>query len=121
MRSDSKLYEQYRSLYPKLPAWYQSRFPLRLSHQQKVTLILGATEFLDPDYQKAMIPFLVAYLEKPDPVGQVAACQLLANMPEAAGPALPALKRLTISAEPLVSQAAQTASDRITSVKGRSE
>jgi len=120
MRGDSKLYEQYRVLYARLPAWYQSRFPLRLTHQQRVTLILGATEFFDSDFQKAMIPLLVAYLEKPDAPGQVAACQVLANMPEAGWPALPALKRLTTSADPSVRQAAQTATERITSRKGKS-
>jgi hypothetical protein len=121
MLGDSKPYERYRSVYARLPAWYQNRFPLRLTHQQRVTLILGAIEFLDPDYQKAMVPFLVAYLEKPDAPAQVAACELLANMPEAASPAQPTLKRLTTSTEPSVSQAAQTAIDRITSPKEKSE
>jgi hypothetical protein len=118
MRGDSKLYEQYRSLYARFPAWYQNRFPLRLTHQQKVTLILGATEFFDPDYQKAIISFLIPYLEKPDTLAQVAACELLASMPEAASPALPALKHLTSSAEPAVSQEAQTAIDRIMGRRG---
>lgn len=113
MQGDSKLYEQYRVLYPKLPAWYQSRFPLRLTHPQKVTLILGATEFFDPEYQKAIIPFLIAYVEKSDAPAQIAACDLLANMPKTAPPALPALKRLTTSAGPAVCQAAQTAIDQI--------
>jgi hypothetical protein len=121
MLGDSKLYERYRSVYARLPAWYQNRFSLRLTHQQRITLILGAIEFLDPDYQKAMIPFLVDYLEKPDAHAQVAACELLANLPEAASPALPALTRLTTSAEPSVSQAAQTAIGRITSLKEKSE
>ncbi len=120
MRGDPKFYERYRSLYPRFPSWYQNRFPLRLTHQQRVTLILGATEFFDLDYQKAIVPFVVAYLERPDAPSQVAACELLANMPEAASPALPALKRLTTSAELSVSQAAQTAADRITSRKGKS-
>ena len=121
MQGDSKLYERYRSLHARLPAWYQKRFPLRLTHQQKVTLILGATEFFDPDYQKAVLPFLVAYLEKPEVPGQIAACEVLANMPEAASPALPALKCLTTSAEPSVCQAAQTATDRIMSLKRKPE
>ena len=121
MRSDSKLYERYRSLYPKFPAWYQKQFPLRLTHQQKVTLILGATEFFDQDYRKAMIPFLVVYLQKPAAPAQVAACQLLTAMPEAAGPALRALQRLTTSSEPSVCHAAQSAADRITSLKTKSD
>jgi len=114
MQGDSKLYVQYRVLYPKLPAWYQNRFPLRLTHPQKVTLILGATEFFDPEYQKAIIPFLIDYLEKSEASAQIAACELLANMPKTAAPALPALKRLTTSAGPAVCQAAQIATDRIT-------
>jgi hypothetical protein len=114
MRRDSKLYEQYRSLHPKLPTWFRTRFPLRLTHQEEVILILGATEFFEPDYQKAMLPFLFAYLERPDPKGQVAACQVLASMPEVASPALPTLKHLTTSADPSVCEAAQAAVDRIT-------
>ena len=121
MRGDSKLHERYRSLYGRFPGWYRKQFPLRLTHQQRVTLILGATEFFDPDYRKAMIPFLEAYLEKPVAPTQIAACQLLASMPEAASPALPALQRLTTSAEPWVSQAAQTATDRISSLTRKSE
>jgi hypothetical protein len=120
-RGDSKFYERYRLLHPRLPAWYQQHFPLKLTHQQKVTLVLGATEFFDLDYQKAMVPYLIADLEKPDVAGQVAACELLANMPEAASPALPALKRLTTSPDLSVSRAAQTAINRITSVKGKPE
>jgi hypothetical protein len=116
---DSKLYEQYRVLYPKLPAWYRNLFPLRLTHQQEVTLILGAIDFFDPDYQKSIIPFLVPYLEKPDVSSQIAACWLVGSMPEAAAPALPTLRHLTNSAEPSVCQAAQAAIDRITSLKGK--
>ena len=112
-RGDSKLYERYRVLYTRFPAWYQNHFPLRLTQQQRVTLILGSTEFFDLDYQKAMIPFLIAYLDKPDAPSQIAACELLANMPEAASLALPGLKRLTTSAEPSVCQAAQIAVNRI--------
>ena len=118
---DSKLYDEYRSLYPRFPAWYQKRFPLRLTHQQRVTLILGATEFFDLDYQKALIPFLVEYLEKPDASVQVAACELLANMPQAASPALPALERLKTSVEPSVSQAAWSALNRIASPREKAE
>jgi hypothetical protein len=121
MRGDSKLYEQYRSFHAKLPAWYRNRFPLGLTHQQKVTLVLGAIEFLDPDYQKAMVPFLVAYLEKPQVRRQVAACGLLANMPEAASLALPALTRLTASADPTVCQAAGFAIDRISSEQRKTQ
>jgi hypothetical protein len=84
-----------------------------LPHQQKITLILGATEFFDPDYQKAIIPFLIDYVEKSDAPPQIAACELLANMPKTAAPALPALKRLLASADPAVCQAAQPATDRI--------
>ena len=121
MGRDSQLYQRYRSLHPRLPSWYQSRFPLRLTHQQEVALVLGSTEFFDLDYQKAMVPFIVDYLEKPDASSQVAACELLAKMTEVASPALPALKRLTAYAEPLVGQAAQAATDHITSLKGKSE
>ena len=118
MRDDSKFYRHYRLFYPRLPPWYQNRFPLRLTYQQRVTLVLGSTEFFEPSYQKTMIPFLVAYLEQPDTAGQVAACQLLANMPEAAAPALPGLKRLSSSSDLRVSQAAQTACRRILSLNG---
>jgi hypothetical protein len=76
-------------------------------------LVLGATEFFEPSYQKAMIPSLIAYLEQPDPRGQMAACLLLANMPEAAAPALPGLNRLSSSSDVRVSQAAQVACRRI--------
>jgi hypothetical protein len=107
--NDSKLYEHYRIIHPKLPSWYQNRFPLRLTHPQRVTLILGAVEFLDQDYQKAMVPFLIDQLEQPDGPAQVAACELLAKMSESAAPALPTLKRLAASADLAVSQAAQTA------------
>ena len=118
MRDDSKFYRQYRSFYPRLPGWYQNRFPLRLTYQQRVTLVLGATEFFDPSYQQTMIPFLIPYLEQPDAAGQVAACQLLANMPEAAAPALPGLQRLSSSSDVRVSQAAQTACRRILPLNG---
>jgi len=107
--NDSKLYEQYRVIHPKLPSWYQNRFPVKLTHPQRVTLILGAVEFLDQDYQKAMVPFLIDQLEKADAPAQVAACELLAKMSATAIPALPTLKRLTASADPSVSQAAQVA------------
>jgi hypothetical protein len=116
-RRDSKFYERYRIIYPKLPPWYQNRFPLRLTYQQRVTLILGATQFLDLDYQKAMIPFIVADLQQTDPAGQVASCQLLGSMPESASSALPTLNRLTTSSEISVNQAAQTAFRAIASAK----
>ena len=113
MQGDSKFYEQYRLIYRGLPGWYQNRFPLKLTHQQKVTLILGSTDFLGLDYQKAMVPFIISYLEKPDINAQVAACQLLTSMPEAGSPAVPALERLSASTELSVAQAAQTALVRI--------
>lgn len=111
--NDSKLYERYRVLHPKLPSWYRNWFPLKLTHQQRVTLILGVTEFLDLDYQRAMVPFLIEDLEKPDARAQIAACEILSKMPEAAVPAMPILKGLTASAEPSLSQAAQAAVGRI--------
>ena len=117
MQQDSQLYERYRMIHPKLPAWYRNWFPLRLTPQQRATLILGSTEFFDADYQKAVVPMLAGYLEKPDPRAQIAACELLAQMPEAAAPALPALTQLTRSPEPSVSQAAQAAIDRIVPAK----
>jgi len=115
MQRDSGLYERYRAVYPRFPVWYQNRFPLRLTHQQRVTLILGSTEFFDLDYQRAMVPILIGDLERPDALAKVAACQLLTTMPEAASSALPALSRLTSSSELPVSQAAQTAEARIVS------
>jgi hypothetical protein len=113
MQGDSRFYEKYRAIYPRLPSWYQNRFPLKLTHQQKVALILGSTEFFDVDYQVAMIPFVIAELEQADPTAQIAACQLLASMPKAAFPALPALTRLTACTNLAVSQPAQTAVARI--------
>lgn len=121
LQDDSRLYEQYRQIHPKFPAWYRNWFPLKLTHQQRVMLILGSTEFFDAEYQKAIVPFLVPYLEKPDAPHEIAACDLLAQMPEAAAPALPVLNRLTASAEPSVAQAAQAAVARIISVKRGSE
>ena len=118
MRDDSRFYGQYRLFYPKLPTWYQNRFPLRLTYQQRMTVVLGATEFFEPSYQKTMVPFLIACLENPDARGQVAACLLLANMPEVAAPALPGLRHLSSSSDVRVSQAAQTACRRILSVDG---
>jgi hypothetical protein len=117
MQGDSRFYEKYRAIYPRLPGWYQNRFPLRLTLTQKVALILGSTEFFDVDYQTAMIPFVIAELERPDPAAQIAACQLLASMPQAASPALPALTRLTTSPNLAVAQAAQAAVARITPSK----
>ncbi len=116
---DSPLYARYRVIYPKLPGWYQRRFPLRLTPQQRITLVLGATEFLDGDYQKAMIPFLVTYLERPDSAQPIAACELLGNMPEAALAALPILKPLTTCNELSIAQAAQAAVNRIALTNAR--
>jgi hypothetical protein len=82
---------------------------------------VGATEFLDLDYQKAMIPFVVAYLDQSNSDCQGAACTLLGSMPEAAAPALPALQRLSTSDDISISQTASAAIDRIKSVKGKSE
>lgn len=111
--NDSTLYERYRAVHPRLPAWYRNQFPLRLSHQDRMTLILGATDFLDRDYQMAMVPFLIADLEKSNVSAQVAVCQLLANMPSVSSPAFPLLRHLSVSPEPSVSQAAQSAINRI--------
>lgn len=118
---DSPLYARYRLLHPKLPSWFQSRFPLRLTPQQRVTLVLGGADFLDVDCQRAMTPFLVGYLHKSDIPAQIAACELLGNMPEAALPALPALKPLTSSAELSLSQSAQAAINRIAQANAKSQ
>jgi len=113
MRSDSTIYQWYRSIYSRFPLWYQQRFPVRLTHQQEVTMVLGAVEFFQPDYEKAMVPFVIAQLDKPDPARKVAICELLAKMSGAAAPGLPALRRLTTSTEPVVREAARIAVDRI--------
>lgn len=111
---DSGFYEHYRSIYPRLPAWYQNHFPLRLTRAQRSTLVLGATEFFEPDYQNALVPFLVNYLAKPDPATRIAASEVLAGMPQAALAALPLLQQLTTSPDQDVSRAAQAAIYRIT-------
>jgi hypothetical protein len=114
MGRDSRIYAGYRALYPKLPRWYQSRFRLRPTSEQRGTLILGASDFLDSGYQAQMVPYIVGYLEQPNMDAQVAACELLASMPGAASTALPVLNRLSASSDASVSQAAQAALSRIT-------
>jgi hypothetical protein len=115
MQSDSRFYERYRAVYPRLPAWYQNRFPIKLTHQQKAALILGSIDFFEVDYQAAMVPFVIEKLQEPDPSAQIAACQLLAGMAQASSPALSALARSTTCTNLAVSQAAQIAITRIMS------
>lgn len=111
---DSRLYRSYRGLYPMLPAWYQQHFPLRLTPQQRSTLILGAIDFFDTDYQKSLVPFLAGYLQMRDPAVQVAACELLGAMPQAALETRPALQRLATESDLQVSGAARAALSRLT-------
>jgi hypothetical protein len=112
-RTETRFSRWYQSMHPRLPAGYQKRFPLGLTHHELRLMALGAVDFLDPDYQRTVVPFLVSYLEKPNRARQEAACQLLAEMPAVAASALPALERLAQSTDPEVRGAARSARDRI--------
>lgn len=118
-KEDTRFSRWYRSMHPRLPAWYQKKFPLKLGHPELRLMALGAVDFLDPDYQRTVVPYLVDYLEKPNRARQQAACQLLAEMPAVAAPALPALERLAQSPDPEVRNAAKAARDRVARAQSR--
>lgn len=118
-QQESAFYERYRTLHPNLPAWYRKWFPLRLTNQQRVVLILGSVEFFDAQYQKEIVPFLIPFLKAQDSRARIAACQLLGQMPEAAGTALPVLNTLSAAAEPVLAEASQAAALKITTANTR--